>query len=347
MKNSRKKGTMNTIFRTIIALIVLSVFMTGCGDSETPQPDQDTPKAASPPSIITTAPSPLPATAAAVVNGYEITVTDLRERLHRAIHQSGGSPEIDEYTLTQLRENALQELIKIRLIAQKAEEFHLTISDEEFHHRVQQVQQEYGGTDIHDILQEQGQTYEAWASEQRHALLLEKLVDLNMSSMITVSSEEIQQYYERHEEEYDHPDQVRAYQILTYKEGVAQQALQEIRNGVDFAEAAKRYSESPDAETGGDLGFFGQGVMPAEFDRVLASLEIGGVSDVIKTPYGYQIFKLVGRRNAHRLSFEEAKPHIEQKLKAQKRTFAIDLWMAELQERAKIELNHKAITLVK
>ena len=168
-----------------------------------------------------------------------------------------------------------------------------------------------------------------------------------MQSMITVAPQEIAQYYERRKDKYDYPAQVRASQILTYEEQAAQAALQEIRSGKPFEEVAKAYSESEDAAQGGDLGFFASGVMPPEFDEVIFSLNIGQVSDVAHTPYGYQIFKLTDRRDAHRVSFEEAKPLIETFLKKQKRMFAIDLWMVELESKAKIVINQKMIMQVK
>ncbi len=338
---------MKATVHLILGIICFGALFVGCGGSEPQKSDQNELQTASFQSTEQKAALSLPSTVVAVVNGSEIKADELRERVHTSISQIGDPSNIDEYTFIQLRENALQELIKTHLIAQKAEELHVAISEKEFHEYIQQVQQEYEGTDIRDILQEQGQVYEEWEREQRHALLLEKLVDLTTGSMITVSAEEVYQYYERHKEEYDRPDQARAYQILTYEEPVAQKALREIQDGGDFAEVARKYSESPDAGTGGDLGFFGQGVMPVEFDMVIASLEIGAVSDVIKTPYGYQIFKLVDRREAHRLSFEEAQASIIQKLKTRKQTFATDLWIAELQNHATVERNYNAIKQVK
>lgn len=256
------------------------------------------------------------------------------------------SSPLDEYTLNQLRSTVLEELIKKRLIAQKARGEHLTVTDEEFQQFVQQVQKEYDGANIQEILAQQGKAYEVWAQAQREALLLDKLVDADMGPFTAVTPEEVQNYYERNKEKYDHPAQVRASQILTYEESVAQKALQEIRNGTDFRKVAEIYSESADAANGGDLGFFARGLMPSEFDNVIFSLKMGELSDIIKTPYGYQIFKLTGQREAHRMSFEEAKEQIYNLLKKKKRMVAVDLWLSELRVKAKIVLNYDVIKQV-
>jgi peptidyl-prolyl cis-trans isomerase C/foldase protein PrsA len=75
-------------------------------------------------------------------------------------------------------------------------------------------------------------------------------------------------------------------------------------------------------------------------------MKMGEVSDVVNTPYGYQIFKLTGRREAHRVELDEVKGQIEHLLEKQKRMLAVDLWMAELQNNAKIVLNHHVIKQV-
>jgi parvulin-like peptidyl-prolyl isomerase len=283
----------------------------------------------------------------AVVNGQAITKQELTERLHAALKQLDVSSPPDEYTLNQRREEVLTELIEKTLIAQQAKAQNITVTDEEFQQVVKRVQDEYGGVDIRTILQEQGKSYNEWEKAQRERVLLDKLIDLSMDSMVAVTDEEVRQYYERNNEKYDHPTQIRASQILTYEKEVAEKAFQEIRSGVDFAEVAKKYSESPDAQNGGDLGFFAKGDMPPEFDEVIFSLKMGEVSKVVKTPYGYQIFKLTGQREAHRVSFEDAKEQIKTMLRKQKRMFAFDFWIAEIRENSEIILNQKLIKQVK
>ena len=291
--------------------------------------------------------SSLPEGAVAVVNGQAITQQEFAERLHAALEQLELSSPPDEYTLNQHREKALTELIDKTLIAQQAKVQKITLTDEEFQRVVKRVQDEYGGEDIQAILQEQGKSYDEWEKAQRESLLLDKLIDLSMDSMVTVSDEEVRQYYEQNKDKYDYPAQVRARQILVYEQKIAEQALQEIQSGTDFAEVAKKYSESPDAQNGGDLGFFAKGDMPPEFDEVIFSLKMGEVSEVVKTPYGYQIFKLTGQREAHRVSFEDAKEQIKTMLRKQKRMFAFDFWIAETRENSEIILNQKLIKQVK
>jgi len=288
----------------------------------------------------------LPENAVAVVNGQVITNQELAERLHVAVNQLELSSPPDDYTLNRLREDALAELVKKALIAQEAQKQNVTVTDEEFQQRVKQVQDEYNGKDIQSILKEQGKSYAEWEKAQHADVLLDKLLDVKFGATITIADEEVRQYYDRNQAKYDYPAQVRASQILTYEEDVAQKALQEIRSGVDFAEVAKKCSESQDAANGGDLGFFAKGVMPPEFDEVIFALKMGEVSEVVKTSYGYQIFKLTGQREAHKVSFEDAQEQIKTLLKKQKRMAAFDLWFADIQKNSNITLNQELIKQV-
>ena len=67
--------------------------------------------------------------------------------------------------------------------------------------------------------------------------------------------------------------------------------------GTDFRQLAREKSTAPEAERGGDLGYFAMGDMPAEFN-VVFGMQKGGVSGIVKSPYGYHIFKLEDKRKA-------------------------------------------------
>ncbi len=101
-------------------------------------------------------------------------------------------------------------------------------------------------------------------------------------------------------------DQIRASHILLMYEGSmrstatrskdeAQQSINSIKSEIDrgkeFAELAKEHSDCPSKETGGDLGQFGRGSMVAEFELAAYGLEVGSVSDVVESPFGYHLIR--------------------------------------------------------
>ena len=79
--------------------------------------------------------------------------------------------------------------------------------------------------------------------------------------------------------------------ILIEKLSVAQELRAKIAKGESFANLAKEYSIDGSKKRGGDLGFFGRGMMVSEFEKAAFALQKGQVSDVVKTQFGYHIIK--------------------------------------------------------
>jgi peptidyl-prolyl cis-trans isomerase C len=119
------------------------------------------------------------------------------------------------------------------------------------------------------------------------------------------------------------------------------EARRRIRGGEDFGGVAREISLSPDAEDGGDLGFFSRGQMPQEFEAVIFSLSRGKLSSVVETSYGHHLFLLTERREARQRSTEEAREEIREILFAEKAEEAFHSWMLTLRKDADIRYNRK------
>lgn len=84
--------------------------------------------------------------------------------------------------------------------------------------------------------------------------------------------------------------QVKASHILVKTKEEAEQIRTDIVSGkISFAEAAEKYSSCPSGARGGDLGFFGRGMMVPEFDQASFSLPVGEVSEPVQTQFGYHL----------------------------------------------------------
>lgn len=84
---------------------------------------------------------------------------------------------------------------------------------------------------------------------------------------------------------------IRASHILVEKHSQALRILDELKEGKDFKELARRHSTCPSGKRGGDLGLFGRGRMVREFERATFALEVDEVSQPVKTQFGYHIIK--------------------------------------------------------
>ena len=125
-----------------------------------------------------------------------------------------------------------------------------------------------------------------------------------------VSDDELKSYYEENKETLFSPVTYTASHILVEEEKKANDILDEIKNGLEFEEAAKKYSIDPSGKNGGSLGTFPKGVMVKEFQEGLDSIDEGEISDVIKSQFGYHIIKLDNKQE-HQASFDEMKEQVK------------------------------------
>ena len=134
----------------------------------------------------------------------------------------------------------------------------------------------------------------------------------NIDEPENADEETLQNLYDENEELYTNPERRRAQHILVEDETLANDLLNQIKKGADFAELAKTSSvDTSSNEQGGDLGLFERDLMGAEFDEAAFSMNVGDVSDVVSTDYGYfHIIKLTEIQTETAQSFEEVREQL-------------------------------------
>ena len=140
-------------------------------------------------------------------------------------------------------------------------------------------------------------------------------VELTLDSMEepeSPSNDDLKNLYDDNAELYTNPERRRAQHILVESEELANDLLNQIKEGADFAELAKANSEdTSSSEEGGDLGFFERELMGAEFDEAAFAMNIGDVSEVVATDYGYfHIIKLTDIEPETMQSFDEVQEQL-------------------------------------
>lgn len=122
----------------------------------------------------------------------------------------------------------------------------------------------------------------------------------------------------------------------------AKQKLEDIRlrivSGDDFAELAKQYSDDPGSGgLGGDLGWFGKGMMVKEFQQVVDNSEINEVSEVFRSPFGWHLLQVLERRTIDETE-ESKRNSIRSQLQEQKKKEVLELWQRRLRDQAFVKL---------
>jgi peptidyl-prolyl cis-trans isomerase D len=149
----------------------------------------------------------------------------------------------------------------------------------------------------------------------------------DIGDKITIEDSDIQGYYDQHLPEYQIPEKRGAKHIL-FKASPEDSAevhqaqklkaadiLEQAKGGEDFSALAKQYSEGPSGPNGGDLGLFSRGQMVKPFEDAVFSLQVGEISDVVQTDFGYHIILLEEIQDAKIRSLDEVRQEIVSALK--------------------------------
>jgi peptidyl-prolyl cis-trans isomerase C len=169
---------------------------------------------------------------------------------------------------------------------------------------------------LETLLEEQGGSL----AELRVALDISFAIDDYMEK--TISGEEIEMYFTENVSNFN-GETVTASHILIDTKGVEDEAKlkeakekidkikKELDGGADFVQLAKAYSDCPSAKSGGDLGPIKRGEMVKEFTDVAYATELNGISDPVKTQFGYHIIKITGKDEGKDVKFEEIKDKVK------------------------------------
>ncbi|MFW6134098.1 MAG: peptidylprolyl isomerase [Elusimicrobiota bacterium] len=179
--------------------------------------------------------------------------------------------------------------------------------------------------------------------EARKDVLLASVIDHLQKEKIKVSDQELKDFYDKNKQEFINPQQIRVSHILLSNIETAKQIKERLERGASFEKLAREYSiDTKTAINGGDLGYISRGYMDPEFESEVFKLDsVGELSDIIKTPFGYHIAKLTGRRRGKKQTFEESKDEIRMRLKNQKFQSLMDKYKNEYNVRINYDILDK------
>ncbi|MGG4264219.1 peptidylprolyl isomerase [Peribacillus simplex] len=226
--------------------------------------------------------------------------------------------------------DTLDLLITNKLVKMEAEKEGIKIKDEEIQKEIDIMAESYGNEKaLKEQLEASGSSMEALKNDIVVYLQTKKMIE----PRITVTDDEISTYFEDNKDTFAKPEQVEASHILVEDEKTAKKVAKEIAEGGDFAKLAAEYStDTQTAKNGGSLGYFGKGDMVDEFEDVAFNLDIGKVSDPVKSDYGYHIIKVTGKKEAKKANLEDNKEVIKETLLSERLQEEYPAWLAEVKK---------------
>ncbi|UCF78234.1 MAG: peptidylprolyl isomerase [Candidatus Eiseniibacteriota bacterium] len=252
---------------------------------------------------------------AAIVGEEIILKSEVDEQILFYCMQTGVEPT-DTVRIAEIGDEILNRMIDAKVVVHEAKERKIAVSPQELDRAVDnavaEVKMRMGSEEkFNEEMQKEGLTEEKlrerYRKELEAQLLAMKLVDSEIRAKINVTDEEVRNFYkERKSELPKKPPEVTLAQIVIVPEtdstvdrearNRAQEVLTAVRSGQSFERMAAQYSDDPSAENGGDVGFFAKGDFEEDFEAAAFALEPNGVSDLVKSRFGYHIIKLVEKR---------------------------------------------------
>jgi peptidyl-prolyl cis-trans isomerase SurA len=246
----------------------------------------------------------------AVVNKEVITYSELNDAVAAAERQLRRQ-NTPAPARPVLERQMLERLILDKAQLQMAREIGIRVDELQLDRAVQRIAQNNNLTlaDFRRVLERDGVPFDAWREDLREQIILNRLRDREVNDKIQVSDSEIDLFLEemksnptRVEFNLSHvlvriPEQASP-EAIGAARARAEKAQAEARAGADFGRVAASYSDAPDALSGGALGWRTQDRLPALFVGALRSLKPGEVSEVLRSPAGFHVVKLLERRDA-------------------------------------------------
>lgn len=288
---------------------------------------------------------------AAVVNGEEISQQEFEQLLDYFRYQyMQQGMQIQGPQLEQLKAMVLESLIDNELMYQIAKDNGYGPSDEELDAEMKKTKGRFADENAYQqALDQQGLSEEELKQELAKQMTKTEFEEDKFGDQTTVDSSEIKTFYNDNPEQFEQPEQVRASHILIQ---VPEEATEEdkanakdklkaaqkrVEDGEEFSEVAREVSEGPSSEKGGDLDYFGRGQMVPEFEEVAFNMEVGQVSDIVETSFGYHLIKLTDHKDAATVPFEEVKGDIKTHLERVKLQEAKKAFLEEKKQNADIK----------
>jgi peptidyl-prolyl cis-trans isomerase SurA len=245
----------------------------------------------------------------AVVNDEVLTSNDLNERVQLVIRQlqrQGGQLPSADALQRQILERMINDLVQVQM----AKESGIKVDDATLDRTIDRISKENNLSleDFRKALERDGIRYPRFREDIRNEILLARLREREVENAVVVTDAEVDTEMAREAKEATGDSEYRLAHVLVLVPAQANNdqieqrrrralvALSELRRGASFAQVAATYSDSPDATQGGILGWRPSGRLPTLFLESLERMQPGEVSDILRSPNGFHIVKLLEKR---------------------------------------------------
>ena len=300
-------------------------------------------------------PNPLAPTAADVVvtvDGIDITHGEIMQAVQVTMAKLSRQmpPQQLSQMYGQVYQNMAETLIASLLLEKAAQNSSLAVSDSELDEEIATIKADAPeGQSLEDALAANEVAFDVWREDLRSQMLVGKLVEEKTASVPDATLAEVATFYQENIDSFKVPEIVTASHILLTTKDLSDEEKAEKKTQLEkikadiaagtitFADAAKKYSEDPgSAANGGEYKDIPKGRMVPEFEDAAFSLDLGTVSDVVETQFGYHLIKTTDHQPEGVRPLSEVTEQLTGYLTGQKKQEALLAYIETLRENANI-----------
>ena len=287
----------------------------------------------------------------AVVNSDIITLYDLNRafRPYESNIKALKYPaDKERQTLFQVRSDVLNQLIDSQLADQQIKHAQISVTQNDIDNTIERMKQARSFTDeqLREGLAAQGITIEEYRKEIESQILRTKLVNREVKSKIVITKEDINAYYDSHQEKYAGEKKFYLWNLFIKASEVDKnRALKEmeaveirLKQGSSFGALVSELNESASAVQGTDLGLYRRDELSKELQTVVSKLKTDEFSEILETNFGYQIIYVQKIQDTAAKPIEEVESEIQQILYDELVNNKYQDWLEDLRARSHIRI---------
>jgi peptidyl-prolyl cis-trans isomerase SurA len=297
------------------------------------------------------------------INNSIISLSDLKKSQEQLAAESARPDPNAPADNQPKQQDLLRDLIDSKLLAQKANELGIS-ADTDVIKRLDELRKQMHAESMEDLekaAQAQGVSFEEFKQNMKDNILTQKVIQQEVGAHISVTTQEMQEYYNQHKSEMERPETVRMSEILISTQAPAgaksdgqaappaddlvakakasaDAIYAQLQKGAKFDDLAKSVSAGPTAAQGGDLEYFKRGTLSKQLEDQVFTLKPGQFTEPIRTNQGWVILKVTEHISEGVPPFKEVEPGIQERLYMVKMQPALREYLTKLREDAYIDI---------
>ncbi|KAF0146384.1 MAG: peptidyl-prolyl cis-trans isomerase C [Nitrospirae bacterium] len=288
---------------------------------------------------------------AASVNGENISEAEVQMAVNRLMPAGSFHGRLSDERTEQLRKSAVDSLIEKELLYQEGKRLGISVKKSEVKEIFNKNKEAFKKKkDFYSALEKMGLTEDSYRRLIEKELISRKFIKQEVEDKIRLSEANLEDYYNKNKGKFVSPDRIRVREMSINVSPTATQAereekkkqaedlLKRVKAGEDFAALAYKYSEDDYRMKAGDLGLSHKGRLMQELEEAAYRLNIGEVSGLIETIYGYHIIRLEEKKPEEQLDFAGVKDSLKKELEGKRYKEAREALIKALKEKAVISI---------